>query len=398
MPPANPTTLATLTRLAHQHGFIVLGVAPAKPDPVLAKNLNTFLAKNYHGEMTWLATTQDRRSSPQAMWDEAKSAIVLGVNYAPTQNPMHNLTAKQHGNISVYARGKDYHQIIKTRLKQMASAFANASSSEIKGKARGEGKTTPPNKKQIKVKVFVDTAPLMEKPLAAKAGIGWQGKHTNLVSRQHGSWLFLAVILTDADLALSQPSQAHKNYCGSCTHCLDICPTNAFPQPYQLDARRCLSYLTIEYHGVIAEEFRQPLGNRIFGCDDCLAVCPWNRFASASRETWLGVGETMPPLAELLKLDDKSFRQKFAATAIKRTGFTRFMRNVLIATGNSGDPCLVPAITPYLTHHEALLRGMAVWAMRQLLPQAEFKRLATQYNYTNETDTHVQSEWQAGLQ
>ena len=381
LPPSNPD-LAKLTSLASKHGFIVLGVASAKPDPTLAKNLGDFLKKNYHGEMTWLATTRQRRTSPQAMWGEAKSAIVLGVNYAPSQNPMHNLSQKQYGNISVYARGKDYHQVIKGRLKQMASALASSGrdgKDEIKVK--------------VKVKVFVDTAPLMEKPLAAKAGIGWQGKHTNLVSRQHGSWLFLAVILTDADLSASYASQPPQDHCGSCTRCLDICPTNAFPQPYQLDARRCLSYLTIEYRGVIAEEFRRPLGNRIFGCDDCLAVCPWNRFAKTAHQTWLGVGATMPPLAELLTLNETSFRQRFKASPVKRTGFTRLMRNVLIAAGNSGDPGLLPAITPYLTHHEALLRGMAVWAARQLLPPAEFKRLAQHHDYAKETDSHVKNEW-----
>ena len=368
------THLPLLHSLADRHGFIVLGIAAADSDPQLAQDLNAFLHKGYHGEMGWLATTRTRRAAPQAMWDGAKSAIVLGVNYTPDHDPMANLTATSRGNISVYARGADYHRVIKSRLKQVAAGFAKQSRAEVK--------------------VFIDTAPLMEKPLAAKAGIGWQGKHTNLVSRQHGSWLFLAVILTDAVLPAATPAQDH---CGSCTRCLDVCPTAAMPAPYQLDARRCISYLTIEYGGVIAEEFRQAMGNRIFGCDDCLAVCPWNRFAVAARETKLAANATMPSLAELLALDEGGFRAKFARTAVKRTGFTRFMRNVLIAAGNSGDANLIPHITPHLSAASPLLRGMAVWASRQLLARDDFMRLAETHAHSNEADAQVRAEWQVGL-
>ena len=364
-----------LNILAVKHGFSVLGVARTEADAVLAERLDAFLAAGRHGDMHWMKDTRDRRVSPAAMWPDARSALVLGMNYAPDHDPMENLDALQHGNISVYARGRDYHDVIKGKLKQIAAQLA-----KIEG---------------IEVKVFVDTAPLMEKPLAALSGLGWQGKHTNLVSRDFGSWLFLGVILTNAVLPTDIPSDDH---CGSCTKCLDICPTDAFPAPYQLDARRCLSYLTIEYDGVIPSAFRKPMGNRIFGCDDCLAVCPWNRFAQiASEQKLLARTElTMPSLSALLNLDEAGFRKTFSASPVKRTGYRRFIRNVLIASGNSGDPSLIAVIKPYLEHTDIIILASAIWALSQLMPAAEFGALASIYqNKSSHQD--VLDEWDSGM-
>lgn len=364
-----------LNILAVKHGFSVLGVARAEADAVLAERLDAFLAAGRHGDMYWMKDTRDRRVSPAAMWPDAKSALVLGMNYAPDHDPMENLDAHQHGNISVYARGRDYHDVIKGKLKQIAAQLAKM-----------EG---------IEVKVFVDTAPLMEKPLAALSGLGWQGKHTNLVSRDFGSWLFLSVILTNAVLPADTPSEDH---CGSCTKCLDICPTDAFPAPYQLDARRCLSYLTIEYDGVIPSAFRKPMGNRIFGCDDCLAVCPWNRFAQKASEQKLMARTdlTMPSLFDLLNLDEASFRKTFSASPVKRTGYRRFIRNVLIASGNSGDSSLIPVIKPYLDDTDIIILASAIWAISQLMPAAEFRALAAIYE-NNLSHQDVLDEWDSGM-
>jgi epoxyqueuosine reductase len=330
--------------------------------------------------MQWMKDTRDRRVSPVAMWPDAKSALVLGMNYAPDHDPMENLHAQSHGNISVYARGRDYHDVIKGKLKQMASQLA-----KIAG---------------VEVKVFVDTAPLMEKPLAAQSGLGWQGKHTNLVSRDYGSWLFLGVILTNAVLPPSHKSEDSKgdDHCGSCTRCLDICPTNAFPAPYQLDARRCISYLTIEYDGIIPVEYRKPMGNRIFGCDDCLAVCPWNRFAKeASEQKLMARAElTMPALAGLLKLDDTAFRIQFSASPVKRTGYKRFIRNVLIASGNSGDANLIPVIQSYVINQEPVIRASAIWALSQLMPHADFTAYA-EHQMKSEDNQDVLAEWDTGI-
>jgi epoxyqueuosine reductase len=295
--------------------------------------------------MDWMATTAERRAHPRAMWPDARSAIVLGVNYGPDVDPLAALQRRDRGTISVYAQGDDYHELIKTRLKTLAHWLAAEATCQVK--------------------VFVDTAPLMEKPLAGAAGIGWQGKHTNLVSRAFGSWLFLGVVLTDRVLI---PDAAETDHCGQCRACLDICPTAAFPAPYQLDARRCISYLTIEHAGPIPEEFRAALGNRIYGCDDCLAVCPWNKFAQASHEAKLVAREALvsPALAELAALDDAAFRDLFSKSPIKRIGRDRFVRNVLYAIGNSGDPILADVAQAKLADASDVVRDAAAWALARL--------------------------------
>ena len=368
---------AWLDRAATEAGFAAVHVTAASlPDEVGARLLE-FVAAGREGDMGWLADTAPRRASPDAMWPEARSAIILTMNYGPDHDPMDNLAATGHGNISVYARGRDYHDVIKGRLKQLAGQFAAKTGADVK--------------------VFVDTAPLMEKPLAAQAGAGWQGKHTNLVSRTSGSWLFLGTILTDADLPRDPPETDH---CGSCTHCLDVCPTDAFPAPWQLDARRCISYLTIEHKGPIPQEFRAAIGNRIFGCDDCLAVCPWNKYAAQAAEAKFhgrkfdGPGG-MPPLAELLALDEAAFRRMFAGGPVRRAGHHRFLRNVLIAAGNSGEAALAPAVEALLAHNSPLVRGMAVWALIRLVDVAGFEALRT-IHASSETDAEVSAEWVAG--
>jgi epoxyqueuosine reductase len=321
--------------------------------------------------MAWMETTADRRGSPSALWPDVRSVIMLGMNYGPDSDPLPILQKKSLGAISVYAQGEDYHELVKARLKQLARwLVANAG---------GE------------VKVFVDTAAVMEKPLAASAGLGWQGKHTNLVSRQFGSWLFLGSIFTTLDLP---PDGATEDSCGSCRACLDICPTAAFPEPYRLDARRCVSYLTIEHKGPIPREFREAIGNRIYGCDDCLAVCPWNKFAVQGREAKLASRDDLraPRLAELARLDDTQFRQLFAKTSIKRTGRDRFVRNVLIAIGNSGDAALSQEAERLLDDASPLVRGAAVWALSRLLPREKLAELKK-----SDSDASVDDEWAAAL-
>lgn len=353
-------------------GFDACQICRADEAWSASSRLEAFVEAGYHGAMDWMETTLDRRKTPTGMWPEAKSAIVLGLNYGPDYNPMVNLERKSEGNISVYARGKDYHDVIKKRLKQMARSLATEAG--------------------VDVKVFVDTAPLMEKPLAQKAGLGWQGKHTNLVSREHGSWLFLGVILTDAVL---QPDEAEIDHCGSCRSCLDICPTAAFPEPYKLDARRCISYLTIEHKGLIPEEFRAPMGNRIYGCDDCLAICPWNKFAETASESafWARAELKGPGLDELSALNDEAFRQVFSGSPIKRIGRNRFIRNVLIAIGNSDDPGYVTeSVMRHLDDPEPAVRGTAVWALSRLdLARFEAEKAA---RFEQETDESVRAEWQ----
>ena len=355
---------------ADDAGFDVMAVTKASLPSGIAERLHEFLNQNYQGDMSWLAETAARRTSPDAMWTDAKSAIVLACNYGPDHNPLDSLELKHAGNISVYARSKDYHDVLKGQLKQLAGQLVA--------------------KTGWQVKVFVDTAPLMEKPVAAQAGLGWQGKHTNLVSSEYGSWLFLGTILTDGILP---EDEAARDQCGSCSACLDICPTKAFPAPYKLDASRCISYLTIEHKGPIAAEFRRPMGNRIFGCDDCLAVCPWNKFAKLAAHPKLkdkdGVG--LVSLSELLALDDSAFRKRFAGTPVRRAGFARFLRNVLIAAGNSGDIKLVDKIIPYLQFSDPLVRGMAIWSCAELAPHGAWM---TQFDITREKDSHVRSEWQ----
>ncbi|MFZ4066278.1 MAG: tRNA epoxyqueuosine(34) reductase QueG [Phenylobacterium sp.] len=342
------------------------------PWPATAR-LQAFLEAGRQGDMDWMAATADRRAHPRSLWPDARSAVVLGLNYGPETNPLEGLALRDRGLISVYAQGEDYHDVIKGRLKQLGGWMASRT---------GAG-----------LKVFVDTAPLMEKPLAQQAGLGWQGKHTNLVSRDFGSWLFLGVILTEAVLTPDAPETDH---CGQCRACLDACPTAAFPAPYQLDARRCVSYLTIEHRGPVDPELRPGLGNRIYGCDDCLAVCPWNKFAQAGREQRLAARDDLaaPPLAELAALDDAAFRTRFARSPVKRTGRDRFLRNVLYAIGNSGDPALVPATRARLEDASPLVRGAAVWALGRLLPRPEVLDLARGYADA-ETDPDVRAEWAA---
>jgi epoxyqueuosine reductase len=371
--PALPVLKAELLARAHALGFDAVNVAAPGAIPHAGERLMTFLAEGRHGDMDWMQATADRRSDPRALWPDAASIVMLGVSYAPDSDPMRGLAQKSHGVISVYAQGKDYHDVVKARLKTLARWLHAASGQDVK--------------------VFIDTAPLMEKPLAQAAGLGWQGKHTNLVSRQHGSWLFLGAIACVAPLP---PDEPERDHCGSCRRCLDVCPTAAFPAPYQLDARRCIAYLTIEHKGHIPPEFRAPIGNRVFGCDDCLAVCPWNKFAAASREAKFAAvaGATLPGLAELLALDEDGFRARFRGTPVKRTGRDRFLRNVLIAAGNSGDHDLIDAVTSHLAARSPLVRAMAAWALQRLLNEPEIARYR-QAALAAETDADVIAEWTA---
>jgi epoxyqueuosine reductase len=340
------------------------------------ERLRQFLAEGAHGDMDWMDTTAARRGNPRALWPQVGSVMMLGLNYGQDSDLLAILRRRDRGAISVYARGDDYHDIIKLRLKALARWLT--------AQAGGDAK------------VFVDTAAVMEKPLAAAAGIGWQGKHTNLVSRQFGSWLFLGAIFTTLELPPDAPEIDH---CGSCHACLDICPTAAFPAPYRLDARRCISYLTIEHKGPIPRELRAPIGNRIFGCDDCLAVCPWNKFAQAGRENKLAARPelTAPRLADLARLDDAAFRQLFSKSPLKRTGRTRFVRNVLIAIGNSGDAALAPEAIRLLDDPSPLVRGAAVWALSRLLPAERFAVLAMDRR-TRESEPLVAEEWTVALE
>jgi epoxyqueuosine reductase len=352
-------------------GFDVVGFARADLPRSIQAEYRRYVAEGRQGDMDWLARDPERRQSPKALWHEATSVIVLGMNYGPDDDPLAVLERRDRGAISVYARNRDYHELIKGRLKQLAG-WLHA-------------------RFGAKVKVFVDTAPLLEKPLAHQAGVGWQGKHSNLVSRDFGSWLFLGEILTDLEF---EPDPPETDHCGSCRACLDVCPTDAFPTPYQLDARRCISYLTIEHQGHIARELRAPMGNRIYGCDDCLAVCPWNKFARAGREAKLTAREDLeaPRLAELARLDDAGFRRLFAGSPIKRTGRNRFVRNVLIAIGNSGDRALVEVARERLADPSPLVRAMAVWALSRLLPPAELAALRKAH-LPAEPDPAVRQEW-----
>lgn len=342
----------------------------AAPWPAAAR-LGEFVALGRHGEMAWLAETMERRAHPLALWPEARSAILVGANYGPPHDPLQLLEHKARGLVSAYAARRDYHEVIKGRLKQLGQWLAREAAAEVK--------------------VFVDTAPLLEKPLAERAGLGWQGKHTNLVARRFGSWLLLGAILTNAELPPDTPEADH---CGQCRACLDICPTNAFPAPYQLDARRCLAYLTIEHPGPIPLEFRAAMANRVFGCDDCLAVCPWNKFASQSAEVKLSLREDLvaAPLAELAALDEAAFRARFAGTPVKRTGRARFLRNVLIAIGNSADAALAEAALPLLNDASPLVRGAAVWALGRLLDPSAFAGLKASLGEM-EPDASVRAEW-----
>jgi len=362
---------ARLKTMAGEIGFADCRICRADEPWEAGERLEAFVAEGRHGGMEWMETTLERRRAPTAMWPEARSAVMLAMNYGPESDPLPQLGLRQHGNISVYARGADDHDLINKKRKQLARDFTEVSGAEVK--------------------VFVDTAPLMEKPLAEKAGLGWQGKHTNLVSREHGSWLFLGAMLTAAEL---QPDKGEPDHCGSCRACLDICPTDAFPGPYQLDARRCISYLTIEHHGPIPAEFRAAMGNRIYGCDDCLAICPWNKFAhtSAEQKLWARAELKLPQLEDLAALDDASFREVFAGSPIKRTGRNRMLRNVLVAIGNSGEAALVEgSVIPHLDDDDAVVRGAAVWALSRLdIARFETER---ERRINDETDDGVRAEW-----
>jgi len=357
-------------------GFAVCRFASASEPWSAGERLAHFVEAGRHGEMGWMETTLERRAHPTAMWPDARTAIVLGMNYGPDIDPLPEMADRSAGYISVYARGDDYHEVIKGRLKTLAGQVASRL-----------GAANLPNE----VKVFVDTAPLMEKPLAQRAGLGWQGKHTNLLSRDHGNWLFLGVILTAAELA---PDAAETEHCGSCTACLTACPTNAFPAPFQLDARRCLSYLTIEHAGPWPVEFRALTGSRIYGCDDCLAVCPWNKFAEAAREARLTArnASISPRLGDLAALDDAGFRALFSKSPIKRIGRDRFVRNVLYAIGNSGDAGLIDTARRLMTDPSPLVRGAAIWAFSRLA-DGEAVDAAREASRVGETDPHVLAEW-----
>ncbi len=350
-------------------GFDAVGFARAEAASGARDNLATFVGQGLHGDMGWMAETAERRSDPRTLWPEARTAVVVGLNYGPDRDPLDILKARDRAAVSVYAQGRDYHDVMKKRLRVLARWMHETFKAEVK--------------------LFVDTAPVMEKPLAMAASLGWQGKHTNLVSRGFGSWLFLGEVLTTLDL---EPDTAEADHCGECRRCLDICPTNAFPGPYQLDARRCISYLTIEHKGHIAAEFRAAMGNRIYGCDDCLAVCPWNKFARTTPHGEFAPRAEAPLLAELVRLDDAAFRLRFSGSPVKRIGRDRFLRNVLIAIGNSGDRGLAEAARGLLGDPSPLVRAMAVWALKRLLPPAEFAALAAA---RREPDPDVQQEWAA---
>ena len=368
--PDRTSLLAELKARARALGFDAFGIARADARPDLPEKLAHALAEGWHADMDWMAETEQRRGDPRRLWAEARSVILLGINYGPETDPMALLTERDVGIISAYARNRDYHDIIKGRLKELAGLLARRAGAEVK--------------------VFVDTAPLMEKPLAEAAGLGWQGKHTVLVSRDFGSWLFLGAILTPLDLP---EDKAGTESCGTCTRCLDICPTKAFPAPFQLDARKCLAYYSVEHKGQIPREFRQPMGNRIYGCDDCLAVCPWNKFASASREARLRSRPELerPALADLVQLDDAAFRSLFSGSPVKRIGHARFIRNVLIGIGNSANPDYIPLVRRRLDDPSPLVRGAAIWALRRLDPEGadalRQERLAAEH------DEAVRAEW-----
>lgn len=356
---------------AKSEGFVAFGIAPYHLAPAAGLRLQQWLREGLHGDMLWMESRTDERANPDLLWPEVKSVIMLGMSYAPPQDPMALADQDMLARISVYAQGRDYHGVVKGALKRLAGWLAHEA---------GAG-----------VKVFVDTAPVMEKALAQSAGLGWQGKHSNIVSREHGSWLFLGAIYTTAEL---DPALPEDDHCGSCRLCQDICPTNAFPAPYRLDARRCISYLTIEHKGPIDPELRPLMGNHIYGCDDCLAVCPWNKFAetAAAHKAFLPRAELVAPqIADLLTLDDAAFRKLFSGSPIKRIGRDRFVRNVLIAAGNGRDAALVPQIEVLLRDPAPVVRGAAIWALGRLSPEALAQRRAEYL--PDEQDPSVCAEW-----
>jgi epoxyqueuosine reductase len=373
--PAPPQEIREAIRAeAMRLGFDAVGFTRAAAPPGQREALAAYIGMGWHGDMAWLADGIARRADPAGLWPQARTLIALGMNYAPAEDPLAVLERRDRAAISVYAQGRDYHLVVKSRLKALGQWMWHRWGRELK--------------------VFVDTAPVMERPAAARAGVGWQGKHTNLVSRTHGSWLFLGEILTTMDLP---PDAAETDHCGTCRACLDICPTAAFPAPGRLDARRCISYLTIEHAGPIPREFRPAIGNRVYGCDDCLAVCPWNKFARQASEAAFAPRKALvaPRLADLALLDDDAFRAFFAGTAIKRSGRARFVRNVAIALGNSGEPeTALPVVRCLLDDSSPLVRGAAVWALARLAPEAFATERARRLSA--ESDASVREEWHAG--
>jgi len=365
------TLTAFVKAEAQALGFDLCRITRPDSIPEAKERLGEVIDANRHGTMEWMAETRERRGDPRTLWSDVQSVVVFALNYGPEEDPRGILEKPDKAAISVYARNRDYHDIIKGRLKEIATRFAARAGEDVK--------------------VFVDTAPVMEKPLAAAAGLGWQGKHTNLVSRAHGSWLFLGSMFTTADLLIDAPEIDH---CGSCRACLDACPTAAFPAPYQIDARRCISYLTIEHKGPIDPAIRPLIGNRIYGCDDCLAACPWNKFASAASEIKLKAREDLqePDIAALLSLDDPSFRSFFSGSPVKRIGRDRFVRNVLIAAGNSGDRRFLDACLALSADASPVVRAMAIWALSRLMEAGEFQRFAAQ-RPQDESDSDVLNEW-----
>ena len=365
-----------LEALARAHGFDAFGIAPATSDATREARLKDWLNAGHAADMAdWMAREPEKRAQPENLWPEVRSVLMLGTNYAPPEDPLAALAQRDRAYLSPYAARKDYHDIIKGRLKTLAQAIVK----------RGGGA----------VKVFVDTAPVMEKPLAAQSALGWQGKHSVLVSRAYGNWLFLGAIYTT--LAL-EPDTPEGDHCGSCRACLDACPTKAFPQPYVLDPRACIAYLTIEHKGVIDRALRPAFGNRVFGCDDCLAVCPWNKFAQTAHDAKLALHERLEglALADLAQLDDAGFRTLFAGTPIKRTGRDRVLRNVMIAIGNAGDAALIPVAEARLADAAPLVRGMAIWALSRLMPKEAFAALA-ESRLRAEMDESVREEWAQAL-
>jgi len=367
-----PDIRAEIRAQALREGFDVVRFAAVENSSHARADLEQFLAEGRHGNMEWMSTNAERRADPKTLWPEVKTVIVVGMNYGPNGDPRERLAARNRAAISCYAQGDDYHDVMKTKLKRLAHFIAEHFAADVK--------------------IFVDTAPVMEKPLAQTAGAGWQGKHTNLVSRLYGSWLFLGSVFTTLDIAPDEPEQDH---CGACRRCLDLCPTNAFTAPYQIDARRCISYLTIEHKGHIAREFREPMGNRIYGCDDCLAVCPWNKFASVAREARFHARAELaqPRLADLVRLNDADFRALFRGSPIKRIGRDRFVRNVLIAIGNSGDVSLAEKAERLLEDDSPLVRAMAVWALSRL--DCERANELAEVRLSQERDAEVRAEWTA---
>ncbi len=367
---SEPTLTERLKAEAARLGFVACGVTCAVDEPLPGARLMEWLGEGAHGSMGWMEARANWRRSPKSLWPDVKSVVALGMSYAPPENPMRLASEPETARISVYAQGQDYHDVVKKALKALARWLV----------AEGGGA----------LKVFVDTAPVMEKPLAMAAGLGWQGKHTNLVSRDHGSWLLLGCVMTELELEPDAPS---RDTCGSCDACQVACPTNAFPAPYRIDARRCISYLTIEHDGPIPRDLREGIGNHVYGCDDCLSACPWNKFAVAANANMAFAARAelaAPQVGDLLGLDDAGFRQVFSGSPIKRIGRDRMVRNAAIVAGNSGRPALAERLEPLLTDPSPMVRGSAVWALGRL-GRLDAARAA------GEADPVVQEEWEAAL-